>query len=188
VALEKAMQTDNWYPDMMVFAPNFYDPTFTANGGSALKSSYTYDAYVPFELAAQNPPTAQYVNIMKAEVASPKISAIGVQGWDAWLLFATAAKACGSNLTRQCLLQQASAQTAWTGGGLAPPVHPQQTNAQATDCSVILQASASGFAVSATALAPTPGHEPFNCDPANVVHLKNNYEPTDLPAGFQPAE
>ncbi|HEY2429716.1 MAG TPA: ABC transporter substrate-binding protein [Acidimicrobiales bacterium] len=188
VALEKAMQTAGWYPDVMVFYPNFYDPTFVGNGGSALKSSYVSDAYYPFELGGQNPPTAQYVNIMKAELPSPKISAIGVQGWDAWMLFAVSVKACGSNLTRQCLLQQASSQAAWTGGGLKPAVHPALTHAEATTCNLIMQATPSGFVPAPDVLPPTPGKGPFNCDPANVAHLKTNYEPTDLPAGVQPVQ
>jgi hypothetical protein len=188
VALEKAMQTLGWYPDVMTFGANFYDPTFVANGGSALQSSYVIDGYYPFELASQNPPTAQYVNILKAELPSPKISALGVQAWDAWLLFAVAAKACGSNLTRACLLQQAGAQTAWTGGGIKPPVHPMAVGATAATCALVLKATASGFSVDPSALPPTPGDGPFNCDPANVAHLKVNYEPTDLPAGVKPVQ
>lgn len=188
VALDKAMQTAGWYPDVMVFAANFYDPTFTANGGAALRSSYVADAYYPFELASQNPPTAQYVNIMRAELPHPKISAIGVQAWDAWMLFATAAKACGSGLTRECLLRQAASEPQWTAGGLKRPVDTNTANPQGATCDIILRVTAGGFAPDASALPPTPGDGPFNCDPANSIHLKGDYEPKDLPAGVKPVE
>jgi substrate-binding family protein len=188
VALDKAMQTAGWYPDVMVFAPNFYDPTFTADGGAALRSTYVADAYYPFELADQNPPTAQYVNIMHTELAHPKISAIGVQAWDAWMLFATAAKACGSGLTRQCLLQQAGSQHGWTGGGLKKPVDTGTSNPEGATCYLMLRATASGFVVDPAALPPTSGDGPFNCDPQNSIHLKGDYEPKDLPPGVTPVE
>lgn len=186
VLLDKAMQTLNWYPDVMVFAANFYDPNFPKNTGTALKNTWVGTAYYPFELSAQNPPTAQYVNIMKSDDPGGKISAIGVEGWDAWMLFATAVKACGSNLTRACLLQQAADQPNWTGGGIKPPVNTTTTNRQAGPCLLMLKVTAAGFSPDTSVLAPTPGDGPFNCDPANVAHLKTNYEPTDLPAGFSP--
>jgi ABC-type branched-subunit amino acid transport system substrate-binding protein len=186
VLLDKAMQTLNWYPDVMTFGANFYDPNFPKNAGNALKNTWVGTAYYPFELAGQNPPTQQYVNILKAKVPGGKISALGVQGWDAWMLFATAAKACGSTLTRACLLQQAANEPNWTGGGVKPPVNTTTTGRQGAPCVLMLKVTAAGFAADTTALPPTAGNAPFNCDPANVIHLKTNYEPTDLPAGFSP--
>ena len=181
VSLEKAMQTLNWYPDAIVEFTNFYDPQLTA-GGAAIKNTWIEEYFYPFEMAAQNAPTQQYVNIMKADDPGGKIAALGLNAWDAWLLFAQSAAACGSNLTRSCLLQQAGSQTSWTAGGLKKPVNTSTTSRQMAQCYIYLKATATGFTPDTTFLPPTSGDAPFNCSPANVVTLKTNYVPNDIPA------
>jgi hypothetical protein len=182
VVVEKAMQTVGWYPDAIIEYPNNYSPQLWQSGGDAIKNTWIEQYYYPFEMAATVPPIQQYITIMKTDDPGGRIAALGVNAWDAWLLFAVAADACGSNLTRSCLLQQAGSQTAWTAGGLKEPVSTSPVNRQMAQCYLYMKATPTGFIVDPTFLPPTPGDGPFNCSPNNVITLKNNYVPTDIPA------
>ena len=66
-----------------------------------------------------------------------KVAQLGVQAMSSWLLFAQAATECGSDLTAECLLEQAEAQEGWTGGGL----HAAQTpgNDEPAECFLLLE-------------------------------------------------
>ena len=167
--LEQAMNTLGWYPDVIALASNVYDPAVIKDVGPALKSTWAEYTFRPFE--APSPALTQYQDIVKQQVSGGKTSAIGVRGFDAWLLFAVAAKACGSNLTRDCLLQQAGSQQSWTGGGIGAPQNLNPVGQTAPVCNVGMQATPTGWTVDPGFLAPTPGQAPFNCDARNVQKL-----------------
>lgn len=168
---EKAMATQGYYPDVIMETPNFYDKKLTDTGGDAIKNTYVATAFVPFEDASQNKATQDYLDMMQQFNPSGKVASLGAQSMSSLLLFAQSASACGPNLTRQCLLEKAGGVTSWTGGGLHGETNPS-TNTP-TPCFLILKASASGFEYDQAATAPTKGM--FNCDPNNVVQLKNDY-------------
>jgi len=175
---EKAMQTDNFYPDVILETPNYYDKKLTDTGGDAIKNTYVATAFVPFEKAADNKATQDYLDIMKQYNPSGKVASLGLQSASSFLLFAKAATDCGANLTRTCVLDKAKTVTKWTGGGLHGETSPG-TNTP-TPCFLILKASATGFEYDQAATAPTAGL--FNCDPSNVIDLKNDYGvPRDAP-------
>ena len=73
---------------------------------------------MPFEEAADNPATQQYLDIVEA--VDGKVALLGAQSVSAWLLFATSAKACDleNDLSRSCVLDTGRGITEWTGGGL----------------------------------------------------------------------
>lgn len=175
---EKAMQTDGYYPDVIFQGPNFYDKKLTDTGGDAIKNTYVSLGFVPFEKASENKATQDYLDIMKQYNPSGKVAALGLQAASSFLLFAKAATDCGANLTRTCLMDKAKAVTSWTGGGLHGESSPG-TNTP-TSCFLVMKASASGFEYDQAATAPTKGL--FNCDPSNVIELKNDYGvPRDTP-------
>jgi ABC-type branched-subunit amino acid transport system substrate-binding protein len=175
---EKAMATDGYYPDVIMETPNFYDTKLTETGGDAIKNTYVYTGFVPFEKASQNKATQDYLDIMKQYNPSGKVAALGLQSTSAFLLFAKAATDCGANLTRTCLLDKAKAVTKWTGGGLHGETNPGANTP--TPCFLIMKASASGFEYDQAATAPNQGL--FNCDPSNVTELHNDYGvPRDTP-------
>jgi hypothetical protein len=64
------------------------------------------------------PAIKQFLNIVKSTGPSNQL---GEQSASAFLLWATEAKACGSTLTRQCMINNLAKVTAWTGGGLSAP-------------------------------------------------------------------
>ena len=168
---EKAMATEGYYPDVIMETPNHYDHVLTDTGGAAIKNTYVSTAFVPFEKASENKATQDYLDLMKQYNPDGKVASLGAQSMSALLLFAKSATACGSNLTRQCLMQQSQSVTSWTGGGLHGESNPGGN--LPTSCYVILKASASGFEYDQQATAPNKGL--FNCDPANLITLKNDY-------------
>lgn len=169
--LEKAMSTDGYYPDVIMQTSNFYDHVMTDTAGPAIKNTYVQSAFVPFEKASENKATQDFLDLMRQYNPDGKVASLGAQSMSALLLFAKSATACGSNLTRQCLLQQAQSVTSWTGGGLHGETNPGGN--VPTPCYLILKASASGFEYDQADTAPTKGL--FNCDPANLVTLQKDY-------------
>ncbi|MGY1812514.1 ABC transporter substrate-binding protein [Blastococcus sp. SYSU D00820] len=83
---------------------------------------YTGLAFQPFENADEVPAVQQYLDIVGG--AGGKTALLGMQATSAFLLWATVAKDCGSDLTRQCMIDGLSQVTEWTGGGLHAPSNP----------------------------------------------------------------
>jgi hypothetical protein len=85
---------------------------------------YVRLSYEPLEAAKVVPAVAQYLSILKKY--GGLTSQLGEQSTSSFLLWATAAKACGSTLTRQCMVNQLSKVTTWTGGGLNASGNPSK--------------------------------------------------------------
>jgi hypothetical protein len=155
----------------MILEANMYDPKFVSQAGAALNGPqggvYVTNYVTPFEMADQNPPTQQYINLLNQYVHGAKPKSLGINGFSAWLLFAESAKACGSNLTRTCLLDHARAAKNWTAGGLMAAQQPGNATTGGHECIVLFKATAAGFSVDKAITAPNNGI--FNCDPANAV-------------------
>jgi hypothetical protein len=77
---------------------------------------YVRESFQPLENAAQIPAVKAYLDAVKA--TGGDVSQLGAQAASSFLLWATEAKACGSNLTRQCMVNNLSKVHNWTGGGL----------------------------------------------------------------------
>ena len=173
VQLTQEMDLAGWYPEVILLSGNFYDDLFRQEGGATAGNLFIQSVFHPLELAEDNKATQDYLDLMEQYNPDGKVALLGMQGMSSWLLFATAATECGSDLTPECLLEQAEAQEDWTGGGL----HSRQTpgNAQASPCMLILGVTADGFAYNEEATAPTDGDGLFNCDPDNVIELTGDY-------------
>ena len=83
---------------------------------------YVRLSYEPLEAAKVVPAVAQYLAIVKKY--GGLVSQLGEQSTSSFLLWATEAKACGSTLTRQCMINHLSHVTTWTGGGLNASGNP----------------------------------------------------------------
>jgi hypothetical protein len=79
--------------------------------------------FQPFENAEQNQAVADYLALMDQN-EDYKAGQLGMQSMSAFLLWATAAKACESDLTRQCLVDQLAGVTEWTAGGMHATTNP----------------------------------------------------------------
>jgi hypothetical protein len=122
----------------------------------------------PFELAADNPPTQQFLDIMDDHIPgwSDDPKALAVEAWSSWLLWATAASECGSELTRACVVEQAEAEGTWDGGGItAPQVVPSQGEPKGPFCAAILRATTDGFEYDEE--FTQPNESIFNCSEEN---------------------
>lgn len=173
VQLTQEMDLAGWYPDVILLSANFYDHLFVETGGETAGNLYIQSVFHPLELAAENKATQDYLALMEAYNPGGKVALLGMQGLSAWLLFATAATECGSDLTPECLLEQAAAQTGWTAGGLHAPQTPG--NAQASPCMLLLGVDGKEFTYLEEATAPTAGDGLFNCEPSNVIDLQGDY-------------
>jgi ABC-type branched-subunit amino acid transport system substrate-binding protein len=85
---------------------------------------YVRLSYEPLEAAKVVPAVAQYLAIVKKY--GGLTSQLGEQATSSFLLWATQAKACGSTLTRQCMINHLAKVTKWTGGGLNASGNPSK--------------------------------------------------------------
>ncbi len=164
--LDASAQAD--FAPIWVTDANFYTQDF-ANANVAGNSDRVYMrmAFTPFEQAASNPATQQYVDLVEADGNKPAL--LGAQATSAFLLWATAAKECGADLTRQCVLDNLAKITSWTGGGLHAETNPAENIPPA--CVMVLRMDGTTFVQDA------PSNEgEFACNPAYVQKV------TDIPA------
>lgn len=106
---------------------NIYDKSLFDAGVKSADDNVIRSAFYPFEEADKWPATQQYLDLM-ATVPDAKLALLGVQSMSAWLLFVTAANACAEAndgvIGRTCILEEATAVSEWTGGGLHAPTDP----------------------------------------------------------------
>jgi ABC-type branched-subunit amino acid transport system substrate-binding protein len=165
VALDQAMSTAGWYPQVQISPPQDYDTSFLTTGASVAKNYYVYMPSEPLEAASAIPAVAQYESIVHQYVPAAHLGFFGEMAFSSWLLFAEAAKACGSGLTRTCLEQQVAKQTNWTGGGLQGTINPAAN--RASDCFIIMKIENAKF----VQVIPSKLGQ-FYCNPANVPIVK----------------
>jgi ABC-type branched-subunit amino acid transport system substrate-binding protein len=170
VAAMGAFADVGFEPDVMVGNPSLYD-TSVIEGNDALE---TTDLYVgiathPFEDAAENPPTQQFLDAMDEAVPgwSDDPKALAINGWSNWLLFAKAASECGSDLTRDCVLENASNVEGWTAGGLQAPVDIVDAHPSGPPCVALVLATPDGFEYDEEVTRPNEGI--YNCDESFLV-------------------
>ena len=87
-------------------------------------NTYVRLSYEPLEASKVVPAVAQYLAIVQKYGGLS--SQLGEQATSSFLLWATEAKACGSTLTRQCVINKLSKVTNWTGGGLNASGNPSK--------------------------------------------------------------
>jgi hypothetical protein len=78
--------------------------------------------FQPFENATEVPAVQDYLDLV--EGVDGKTGLLGMQSTSAFLLWATVAKDCGSDLTRQCMVDGLSQVHDWDGGGLHAATDP----------------------------------------------------------------
>ncbi|WP_127784386.1 ABC transporter substrate-binding protein [Rhodococcus sp. X156] len=132
-----AMKQAGVQTDYMMVA-NGYTTEFAkwngANGGIA-DNLHAPSAFQPLENASAVPAVQDYLDIMKAGSADPSL--LSMQATSSFLLWANAAKECGSDLTRQCVINKLATVHEWTAGGLNAPTDPGANIP--TKCGVLLK-------------------------------------------------
>ncbi len=119
--LDAAAQLD--YHPIWLSELNIYDRAMaewnTAGNGDNV---YVRSAFVPVEEASVNRAVNDYVRIVRADGGD--VSVLGEEATSSFLLWAAAARSCGSELTRTCVLHALSNVHQWTGGGLHATTDP----------------------------------------------------------------
>jgi len=166
--LQQAMDEIGYQPDVVLQDANFYDQAYLESAGPAAEGTFLRNAFWPFEEAADNPATQQYIE--HVEAVDGKVALLGAQAWSAWLLFAQAARDCdlADDLTRTCVLEGTASVTDWTGGGLHAATNPGEN--RGPECTLVLQVQDGAFA----RYAPTD--EDYACDPSYVAQLEGDYQ------------
>lgn len=144
--LEQARQLE-WDGRALV-ETNIYDPS-VAQAGEATEGTVVRAVFHPLEERDDWPAVDQYLSILDDHVEDPRAGPLGMQSFSAWLLFATAAGACGADggvVTRTCVLERAAEVEDWTGGGLHAPQDPARAEeARPSPCSMLLIVEDGGF-------------------------------------------
>jgi ABC-type branched-subunit amino acid transport system substrate-binding protein len=120
-----------WVVEANSYLSSFAEWNSTGNGDNV----YVRTAFTPFEQADDNPATQQYMDVVEANGGD--ISQLGEQSTSSFLLWATAAQACGAELTRDCVMEELSQVDSWTGGGLHAESNPAGN--LPPGCSLLLQ-------------------------------------------------
>ncbi len=98
------------------------------DSADATEGTVVRSTFHPLEEADQWPAIADYIDIVNSNVSDATLGPLGMQSFSAWLLFVTAANACGDQndgvLERTCILEQAAAVDDWTAGGMHGPQDP----------------------------------------------------------------
>ncbi|MDX6233387.1 MAG: hypothetical protein QOH68_2406 [Nocardioidaceae bacterium] len=165
--LLEAMEAVGFHPELTIQNANFYDTNYLETSGAISDGVHIRTQFTPFELADDNPATADYLDLMERYNPGGKVALLGAQALSAYLLFAQSAAACGSELTRTCLLEQAGSVSEWTAGGLHAPQDPATTTP--TSCFLILDVTPDGFVINEQLTAPTDGI--FNCEDDNIIEV-----------------
>ena len=123
IGMLQAMSDADYHPKVVDLGQQYYDSTVAASGvaDGALIQTNTQ----PFE--EPNAAISAYVDLLKKTDPQVPVTSLGVQGFSAALLFATAAKKLGSKLTRTGLLDELHKVHDWDGGGLHPSQDPGRT-------------------------------------------------------------
>ncbi len=168
----QAEKNVGWNPAWQLFSVQFYAPQAVqaAKSLGTFPPTYVQFTALPFELKDQYPVLQQTENIVKSAVSDPKLTTFTLSSFSAWLLWAESAKACGSNLTVDCVLQKAKDHTDWTAGGLYPPQDIK--GGTASSCIAVVRLTKDGFVYDKKVTDPTSGKEPFNCDPQNLKKVQ----------------
>ncbi len=172
-AFVRSLDDVGYKPQLMPLGVQNYNVgTISLAKSGILPPTYVSLTYWPFEAADQNPTVRQAISLIKTTShLTPDFAHL--QALDAWLLWAVSAKACGSNLTGNCVIQHAGTMKDWTGGGIIAPVDTHVGPGNLSRCFTLLKATPTGFV-----LVPEitkPNKDIFNCDPANVVTVTNTH-------------
>ena len=137
-----AMRQQGW-TGRPILEGTAYDPALFASGDEVVEGAAIRMYSHPFEEADQWPATQKYLDLMDQYSPDGTKALLGLDSMSAWLLFVTAANACGESndgvLTRGCIITEAAAVDEWTGGGLHGVTDPADgPDAVASACTMLI--------------------------------------------------
>jgi hypothetical protein len=168
-----AINDTGFKPSFLLFGQSVYNnkTVQAAKQIGNIPPSYINLQNVPWQLADQFPTVAKAKQIMDENFTNPDLDAFSALGFNAWLLWAQSATACGDNLTQDCVLQKAGAHTDWTAGDWFGPTNTDPTKHDYTNCVLLMKLTANGWEYAKDVTKPNNGV--FNCDPKNLMAVKS---------------
>jgi ABC-type branched-subunit amino acid transport system substrate-binding protein len=130
-----------------------------ANTDGSMDNVYIRFAFVPFEEAAENKATQDYIDIVEADGGD--IAMLGMQAASSFMLWVQASVDCGAQLTRDCVIEKMSGINEWTAGGLHAPTDPGGNHPPS--CNTMLKLEGTSY----VRVVPTEAAS-FDCDPSWV--------------------
>ena len=167
--LQKAMVEQGFEPEFTELETNFYNPKYPESAGAAAEGTYVRITIWPFEEADDNPAMTQYLEALRKTNGDDVVpEMLGVQSFSAGLMFATAAKAAGADLTRDSLLAELEKIDEWDGGGLHGSNDPAAN--ENGGCFIVMQVVDGGF----ERVYPD-AEEGFDCGRDNFVEVDMDF-------------
>jgi ABC-type branched-subunit amino acid transport system substrate-binding protein len=139
-----AAQQVGFNPTLWYTENNQYDSDFAKWNGEnngAGDHVYVRTGYVPFEEATPGSAVQQYMDIVGG--AGGKLAILGEASTSAFLLWATAVQACGSEVTAKCVFEQVDQIKDWSAGGLHAPGDPGAN--ETSPCGILLNLAGATF-------------------------------------------
>ena len=171
-ALDAAAQID--FRPIWMATSSIYTESFAAwNQNGNADDVYFGNVFTPIEDVTPGSANAAYVDIVTSHGGDTAYT--GQQSASAFLLWATAAKACGNDLTRDCVMAELEAVDDWTAGGLSSAQDPGGNTPG--ECGLVLRVQGTAF----VQWQPEEAGE-FSCDPSYLVAVD---PPIDSVASLQ---
>jgi ABC-type branched-subunit amino acid transport system substrate-binding protein len=160
----RAAQANGLNVPVLTEANHYSADCAAANTDHAMDNLYVRMSATPFEEAAADKTHAiqDYLDLMKA--SGGDVSELGATGASAFLLWATAAQACGASLTRDCAIANLKNVHNWTGHGLYTETDPAANHP--TQCTALLKLDGTKYVRVVPATPAT-----FDCSPSYIVKI-----------------
>ncbi|MFJ9124214.1 ABC transporter substrate-binding protein [Streptomyces sp. NPDC102340] len=173
--LEQSLTSLGYAPDWIDSNSNSYGDPFVKLAGSALKTQHNYaELFATAPLETSSPTTDKIKQLYAKYAPDAKVSYASLRAFASWLLFATSARDC-TELTRTCVYENATKNTAWTAGGIQAPF--DLSKLQMPDkCYSIVEATPEGW--KAADFKPDKGS--YRCDAPTVKYRGKYVEPATL--------
>ncbi len=177
VNLQKALDTQDFDPEVTALETNFYQLQYPPAADGVAEGSYVQLTTWPFD-ETDNPAMATYLAALDKAEPGAQPEQLGVQSFSAWLLWATAVKSLGSDVTRIGLGEALSNVHSWYGGGLHGVSDPGANTP--SPCFILMQVKGDGFerifpTQDADATVYDAGNG-FSCNDDYVVDLTTDWD------------
>ncbi len=164
--LLRDMKTQSFAPEVVDLGQQYYDPDLLKEPGA--EGAIVQLNTVPFEEVDDSPALQAYMAAYDEVGAKVDPTSLGVQSFSAGLLFATAAKAVGNDITRDNVLAQLKDIHEWDGGGLHFLADPGAN--KSSNCFMYMEVKDGKF-VRLWPEKPTT----FDCDDSYRYDLKDDF-------------
>ena len=152
-------------PEVIDVGPQFYDPGYLELAGDSAEGTLVWTTVVPLEEVDSSEEMQLYFDWVE-QTSGGEPTALGIQTWSAGLLFASALKELGSDVTRAALYEELAGIHEWDGNGLHHSTDPGDN--RAADCFMYMIVEDGEF----VRHYPDEG---FDCDPEYRVELTGDY-------------